>query len=112
MMGEPTLDKLKARPDASDKKKATNAPEDKRGVRGSSLPMLSRSLEVELSSIKEFEDLRQSLVSDHIDVPIDVLRRAIVLPKEIDTAARKYATPHSTLPIKPLLDHDYLRKKA
>ena len=74
--------------------------------------MLSRSLEVELSTIKEFEDLKQSLVSDHIDVPIDVLRRAIVLPKDIDAPSRKYATPHSTLPIKPLLDHDWLRKKA
>ena len=46
-----------------------------------------------------------------IHVPQDVLRRAIILPKDIDTTGGKYATPMDLLPKNPASDPELLFKQ-
>ena len=75
------------------------------------MPIMSRSLDVEFSTIKEMNDLEHSLARDHINLPKGVLQRAIVIPNDTGSP-RRYITPYSTLPIKPHLDQDFLRKQA
>ena len=46
-----------------------------------------------------------------IHVPNDVLRRAIILPKDIDTSDGRYASPKDLLPKNPQLDPELLFKE-
>ena len=43
-----------------------------------------------------------------IHVPNDVLRRAIILPKDIDNSEGRYASPRDTLPKNPEYDSQLL----
>mmetsp|Transcript_31983 Transcript_31983/g.42369 ORF Transcript_31983/g.42369 Transcript_31983/m.42369 type:complete len:94 (+) Transcript_31983:2480-2761(+) len=45
-----------------------------------------------------------------IHVPNDVLRRAIILPKDIDTSDGRYASPKDLLPKNPALDPEQIFK--
>lgn len=71
---------------------------------------MSRGPELELSTIKDVEDLKHTLAQAMIHVPQDVLRRAIVLPKDIDTSNGKYATPKDLLPRNPQTDPELMFK--
>lgn len=77
---------------------------------GNSMPVMSRGPEIELSTIKDVEDLKHTLAQNQINLPNQVLRRAIILPKDMDTTAGRYATPNDTLPKNPFLDPDFMRK--
>lgn len=77
---------------------------------GKSMPVMSRGPELELSTIKDVEDLKHTLAQAMIHVPQDVLRRAIVLPKDIDTSNGKYATPKDLLPRNPQTDPELMFK--
>ena len=79
---------------------------------GNSMPVMSRGPEIELSTIKDVEDLKHTLAQNQINLPNEVLRRAIILPKDMDTTAGKYATPNDTLPRNPFNDPDFMRKQA
>ena len=79
---------------------------------GNSMPVMSRGPEIELSTIKDVEDLKHTLAQNQINLPNEVLRRAIILPKDMDTTAGKYATPKDTLPRDPFSDPDQLREQA
>ena len=68
------------------------------------MPVMSRGPELELSTIKDVEDLKQTLAKAMIHVPNEVLRRAIILPKDMDTNNVKYATPKDFLPKNPATD--------
>jgi len=46
-----------------------------------------------------------------IHVPNDVLRRAIILPKDMDTTGGRYATPKDLLPKNPANDIEYIHKQ-
>ena len=46
-----------------------------------------------------------------IHVPNDVLRRAIILPKDIDTSDGRYASPRDLLPKNPDNDYEFLYKE-
>ena len=72
---------------------------------------MSRGPEIELSTIKDVEDLKHSLAQNMINIPNHVLRRAIILPKDMDTTAGNYPKPGDTLPINYLTDNDYKRKQ-
>ena len=73
------------------------------------MPVMSRGPELELSTIKDVEDLKHTLAQAAIHVPNDVLRRAIILPKDVDTTAGVYMTPLNYLPKNPLNDFEYMR---
>jgi hypothetical protein len=75
------------------------------------MPVMSRGPELELSTIKDVEDLKHVLAQHMIHVPNDVLRRAIILPKDIDTTGGKYATPKDLLPKNPATDQEYIFKQ-
>ena len=68
------------------------------------MPVMSRGPELELSTIRDVEDLKHTLAQNMIHVPNDVLRRAIVMPKDIDTTESKYPTPRDLLPKNPKTD--------
>ena len=70
---------------------------------------MSRGPELELSTIKDVEDLKHTLAQAMIHVPNDVLRRAIILPKDMDTTGGKYATPADLLPKNPDSDSELMR---
>ena len=72
---------------------------------------MSRGPELELSTIKDVEDLKHTLAQAMIHVPQDVLRRAIILPKDMDTTNGKYATPADLLPKNPENDPEELYKR-
>ena len=72
------------------------------------MPVMSRGPELELSTIKDVEDLKHTLAKAMIHVPNDVLRRAIILPKDLDTSNNKYPSPKDTLPKNPLTDPDQI----
>lgn len=65
------------------------------------MPVMSRGPELELQTIKDVEDLKHTLALNLIHVPNDVLRRAIILPKDIDNSEGRYASPKDTLPKNP-----------
>lgn len=65
---------------------------------GKAMPVMSRGPELELSTIKDVEDLKHTLAKAMVHIPTDVLRRAIILPKDMDTSNGKYATPGDLLP--------------
>ena len=65
------------------------------------MPVMSRGPELELQTIKDVEDLKHTLALNLIHVPNDVLRRAIILPKDIDNSEGWYASPKDTLPKNP-----------
>ncbi len=46
-----------------------------------------------------------------IHVPNDVLRRAIILPKDMDTTGGRYPTPKDLLPKNPATDLEYIQKQ-
>ena len=46
-----------------------------------------------------------------INIPNHVLRRAIILPKDMDTTAGNYPKPGDTLPINYLTNTDYIMKQ-
>lgn len=75
------------------------------------MPVMSRGPELELSTIKDVEDLKHTLAQAMIHVPNDVLRRAIILPKDVDTSNGKYPTPKDLLPRNPLYDMEYIHKQ-
>ena len=75
------------------------------------MPVMSRGPEIELSTIKDVEDLKHTLAQNQINLPNQVLRRAIILPKDMDTTAGRYATPNDTLPRNPFMDPDYMRQQ-
>lgn len=79
---------------------------------GNSMPVMSRGPEIELSTIKDVEDLKHTLAQSQINLPNQVLRRAIILPKDMDTTAGQYATPYETLPKNPFLDPEWERQQA
>ncbi len=72
------------------------------------MPVMSRGPELELSTIKDVEDLKHTLAKAMIHVPNDVLRRAIILPKDLDTTNNKYPTPKDFLPKNPATDPEQL----
>ena len=78
---------------------------------GKAMPVMSRGPELELSTIKDVEDLKHTLAQAMIHVPNDVLRRAIILPKDIDTSNGRYASPRDLLPKNPATDPELLRKQ-
>lgn len=78
---------------------------------GKAMPVMSRGPELELSTIKDVEDLKHALAQAMIHVPNDVLRRAIILPKDIDTSDGRYASPKDLLPKNPALDPELLFKE-
>ena len=78
---------------------------------GNSMPVMSRGPEIELSTIKDVEDLKHTLAQNQINLPNQVLRRAIILPKDMDTTAGKYSTPQDTLPRNPFDDPDWERQQ-
>ena len=51
---------------------------------GKAMPVMTRGAELEAATIKDVEDLKQTLAMEMIHVPNDVLKRAIVLPKDLD----------------------------
>ena len=65
---------------------------------GKRMQVMTRGPELELSTIKDVEDLKQQLAAHNIHVSQDALRRAIVLPKDIDTSNGNYASPKDLLP--------------
>ena len=71
---------------------------------GKAMPVMSRGPELELSTIKDVEDLKHALAQAMIHVPNEVLRRAIILPKDMDTSNGRYATPKDLLPKNPATD--------
>ena len=76
---------------------------------GNSMPVMSRGPEIELSTLKDVEDLKHTLAQNQINLPNQVLRRAIILPKDMDTTAGRYATPADTLPKNPFTDSEFQR---
>lgn len=78
---------------------------------GKEMPVMTRGPELELSTIKDVEDLKHTLAQHNIHVANDVLRRAIVLPKDLDTANTRYATPFDLLPKNPNKDFLQLKKR-
>ena len=76
---------------------------------GKAMPVMSRGPELELSTIKDVEDLKHTLAQAMVHIPNDVLRRAIILPKDMDTSNGRYASPKDLLPRNPHLDSEYLR---
>ena len=78
---------------------------------GKSVPIMTRGPEIELSSIRDVEDLKQTLAQHQINVPNDVLRRAIILPKDQDTSGMRYPEEGEFLPKNPATDPEYQRKK-
>ena len=79
---------------------------------GNSMPVMSRGPEIELSTIKDVEDLKHTLAQNNINLANQVLRRAIILPKDMDTTAGRYASPADTLPKNPYNDPDWERQEA
>ena len=69
---------------------------------------MSRGPELELSTIKDVEDLKHTLAQAMVHVPNDVLRRAIILPKDMDTSNGRYASPKDLLPKNPQLDAEMI----
>jgi hypothetical protein len=57
---------------------------------GHSMPVMTRGPEIELSTVKDVEDLKHVLAQHQINIPNSVLRRAIILPKDVDSGALKY----------------------
>ena len=74
---------------------------------GNSMPVMSRGPEIELSTIKDVEDLKHTLAQNQINLSNQVLRRAIILPKDMDTTAGRYASPADTLPKNPDNDPEW-----
>jgi len=72
------------------------------------MPVMSRGPELELSTIRDVEDLKHTLAQAMIHIPNDVLRRAIVMPKDIDTSDGKYPTPLDLLYKNPATDAQYI----
>ena len=75
---------------------------------GKAMPVMSRGAELELSTIRDVEDLKQTLAQQMIHIPNDVLRRAIILPRDIDGSNGKYASPKELLPKNPLYDPAFI----
>ena len=78
---------------------------------GKAMPVMSRGPELELSTISEVEDLKHTLAQAMIHIPNDVLRRAIVMPKDIDSSEHLYPTPRDSLPRNPKNDAEHHRKE-
>ena len=75
------------------------------------MPVMSRGAELELATIRDVEDLKQTLAQQMIHIPNDVLRRAIILPKDIDGSNGRYATPKDLLPKNPATDWSFIQKQ-
>ena len=71
---------------------------------GKAMPVMSRGAELEAATVKDVEDLKQTLANQMIHVPNEVLRRAIILPKDIDGSNGRYASPRDLLPKNPAYD--------
>lgn len=71
---------------------------------GKAMPVMTRGAELEAATIKDVEDLKQTLAKQLIHIPNDVLKRAIVLPKDIDGSIGRYASPGDLLPKNPETD--------
>ena len=61
--------------------------------------------------MRDVEDLKHTLAQHMIHVPNDVLRRAIILPKDSEVSTIKYATPKDLLPKNPETDIEYIQKQ-
>lgn len=75
------------------------------------MPVMSRGPEIEIATLRDVEDLKHMLAQHMIHVPNDVLKRAIVLPKDIDTTGGRYAKPSDLLPKNPAKDVNILQRK-
>ena len=79
---------------------------------GHSMPVMTRGPEIELSTVKDVEDLKHVLAQHQINIPNSILRRAIILPKDVDSSALKYPKDGDALDHSYLLSAAYLQKKA
>ena len=78
---------------------------------GKAMPVMTRGAELEAATIKDVEDLKQTLAMQMIHVPNDVLRRAIILPKDMDGSTGRYASPRDLLPKNPNYDLGFQQKQ-
>ena len=79
---------------------------------GHSMPVMTRGPEIELSTVKDVEDLKHVLAQHQINVPNDILRRAIILPKDVDSSAQKYPKDGESLDRNYFQTEAYLQKLA
>ena len=78
---------------------------------GHSMPVMTRGPEIELSTVKDVEDLKHVLAKHQINIPNEVLRRAIILPKDVDSATLRYPKDGEGLQHNYLLSEEYLRQQ-
>ena len=57
---------------------------------GKGMPNFARGPEIEIASIKDVEDLKHILAQSSIHVDFQVLQRAIIMPKDLDTTGAVY----------------------
>jgi hypothetical protein len=76
---------------------------------GHSMPVMTRGPEIELSTVKDVEDLKHVLAQHQINIPNYILRRAIILPKDVDSSALKYPKDGDQLDHNYFMSEGYLR---
>lgn len=76
---------------------------------GHSMPVMTRGPEIELSTVKDVEDLKHVLAQQQINIPNHILRRAIILPKDVDSNALKYPKDGDQLDHNYFMSEGYLR---
>ena len=79
---------------------------------GHSMPVMTRGPEIELSTLKDVEDLKHVLAQHAINLPNNVLKRAIILPKDVDSSTLKYPKDGEQLDHNYFLSYAYQRKLA
>jgi len=76
---------------------------------GHNMPVMTRGPEIELSTVKDVEDLKHVLAQHQINIPNHVLRRAIILPKDVDSSSLKYPKDGDGLSHNYFLSEEFLR---
>ena len=77
---------------------------------GKAMPAMTRGAELEIQTVRDLEDLKHTLSQNMINVPNEVLRRAIIMPKDVDNTNGRYASPRDLLPKNPATDWEHIYK--
>ena len=81
-------------------------------LRDGSLPMMSRGPDIQQTTTAECQKLKHYLERGDIRLPNQTLKRAIIVPKDIDSRVASYPKPGDSLPRNVFKDPVWLREQA